>query len=88
MPVKHSKQPIGEFSFISGCHIAKLVGISYRVYDDESEYSNGSVKTVKLGKYERDARGNPVQFDSPADADKWVKGGKIIHPQVQFGVSR
>jgi hypothetical protein len=88
MPAKYSKPMTGEFSFISGCHIAKLVGVSYRVYDDESEYANGSVKTVKLGKYERDARGNPVQFESPDDADKWVKGGKVIHPEVQFGFHR
>lgn len=74
----------GEFAFISDCHIAKLVKDVYQVYNDESEYSQSSVRTIKLGRCERDAQGNPVQFASAQDADLWVKGGKIIHPKVQF----
>ena len=76
----------GEFNFISDCHIAKLVKGVYQVYNDESEYSQSSVRTIKLGRCERDAHGNPVQFISIHEADLWVKGGKIIHPKVQFGV--
>jgi hypothetical protein len=76
----------GEFAFISDCHITKLVKDVYQVYNDESEYSQSSVRTIKLGRCERDAHGNPVQFISIHEADLWVKGGKIIHPKVQFGV--
>jgi hypothetical protein len=80
------KSAKGEFAFISDCHIAKLVNDFYQVYNDESEYSQTSVRTTKLGKCERDSFGNPVRFSSVHDADQWVKGGKIIHPKVQFGV--
>jgi hypothetical protein len=75
----------GEFTFISGCHIAKLVRGVYQVYNDESEYSQSSVRTIKLGRCERDACSNPVQFASAQDAELWVKGGKIIYPKVKFG---
>ena len=85
---KSTKSAKGEFDFISECYITKLVGDSYRVYEDESEYSQGSVRTIKLGRYERDAHGNPVQFASVYAADQWVKGGKIIHPTVQFGIQK
>jgi hypothetical protein len=56
------------------------------VYDDESEYSQSSVKVIKLGRCERDAIGNAVKFASVQEADNWVKGGKIIRLQVQFGI--
>jgi hypothetical protein len=85
---KPAKSAKGEFDFISDCHVTKLVGDSYRVYEDASEYSRDSVKIIKLGRYERDAYGNPVQFASVGAADQWVKGGKIIHPTVQFGIQK
>ena len=81
-----SKQAKGEFAFISGCHVTKLVKDVYQVYNDESEYSSAGTRTIKLGRCERDAVGNPVQFASIQQAELWVQGGKVIHPKVQFGV--
>jgi hypothetical protein len=83
MPTKQRK---GEFAFISGCHITKLVKDVYQVYNDESEYSDSAGRTIKLGRCERDAYGNPVQFATIQNAELWVQGGKVIHPKVQYGV--
>ncbi len=83
-----SKQAKGEFAFISGCHITKLVKDVFQVYNDESEYSGSGTRTIKLGRCERDAFGNPVQFATVHHADLWVQGGKIIHPKVQFGIAK
>ncbi len=77
--------PRGEINFISDCHLTELVGDTYYVYNDESVFCQNSVRTIKLGKRERDAHGKPVHFASVSDADNWVKNGKIIHPKVQFG---
>jgi hypothetical protein len=83
---QRTKEAKGDFDFISGCHVTKLVNGYYYVYNDESEYSQSAIKVIKLGRCERDAIGNAVKFASVQDADNWVNGGKIIHPQVQFGI--
>lgn len=79
------RTPKGEINFISDYHLTRLVGDAYCVYNDESVFSQNSIRTIKLGRLERDAQGKPVHFASVNDADNWVKSGKIIHPRVQFG---
>ena len=76
----------GEIEFISRNHMAKKVGKYWRVYDDATGYSQTSGQTLALGKMERDADDKPVKFASVEDAEKWIAGGKIIYPEVQFGV--
>jgi hypothetical protein len=79
--------PVGEIHFISDCHIARRIDDTFRVYIDESEYQKGVLK-VKLGRMQNDARGNAIKFASVEEADNWVKGGKIIHPEVRLGIKR
>jgi hypothetical protein len=76
---------LGIIEFISDCHLTKLIGDTYRVYNDESVFSGNAVRTVKIGKQELDSFGRPVRFASIKDADDWIKGGKIIYPSGQFG---
>jgi hypothetical protein len=75
-------EPTGEIRFISDLHLVQRKGEVWRVYADDSTYSEGSVQTVKVGKPEKDVNGQIIKFASPADADEWVRGGKIIYPSV------
>lgn len=65
--------------------MAKRVGKFWRVYADATGYSQTTGQTLAFGKVERDADGKPVKFASVEDAEKWIEGGKIIFPKVQFG---
>jgi hypothetical protein len=75
-------EPTGEIRFISDLHLAQQIGGVWRVYADDSTYSESSVQKVKLGRPEKDVNGRVIRFGSSADADEWVKGGKVIFPSV------
>jgi len=76
----------GKIEFLPRNYMAKLVGKSWRVYADGTGYSQTTGQTLALGKVERDADNKAVKFASVADAEKWILGGKIIYPRVQFGL--
>ena len=76
------KHPKGEIHFISNLHIAEHIGDVWRVYEDDSTYSDSAGKKIILGNPQKDGNGSIIRFASVADADEWVKAGKIIHPSV------
>ena len=75
-------EPKGEIQFISDLHLVERIGDVWRVYEDASTFSEGNVRTIKLGRIQKDANGNAIRFSCLADAEEWVKAGKKIHPTV------